>query len=597
MRLFLVLLLTIMSPFLLYCQSRDVTDSLKIFLSNLNSSQDSLKLQAYRKLIFHNPNSKEALLYVDSALILAKKLNNKLFIVQVEELKGMHHRLLGNKQKSLSLSIDALKVYTELNMPLEQAHIQLQVGEFFFEDEDYSSAIEYMSQSVCVFESSGKNYRTAKVYINLGEAYRLNNQLQESEYYSKKALKTAKKLNRRKEIIIAYATGNLGLVYGQQQNYDSALINLNVAISILEDLRDNYSVAIYKAERGVVLIKQGYGRQGESDLIDALAIAQSENIKKTIRDVSKALSDYYSSEKMYKEAFGYQKLFQIYQDSLVNAENIKKTEQIMSRYELDKRDLEIDNLQVENELSSARFNQVLIAVVLLTLLAIVLYVSYYYKKRANVTLKQKNNIIEQQIREKELLHQEVHHRVKNNLQLIGSIMGLQSKSSESEEVSVAIAASKSRVEAVTVIHESLFTENYKTQVNLKHYLERLVSNLTATYRDQLQEIILQVAPIDISADQAIPIGLIVNEAVCNTIKYRCVNMAKVTINLVTDDENYKLTIEDFGNLTPNGESYGDGFGSKLINILTKQLSAKLDVKHESEGSYIEMIIPKFIMVS
>lgn len=584
----LFLFLVCMSYSTIRGQSLAITDSLELIILGAEFKEnDSILFEIHRKLSFYHPQPVKALIHAQEALEISNRQKHALNKARALERVGMAQRMIGNKVAAFKASFRALSIYDSLDLKKRQAALQLQIGEQLVEDENYNDAIVQMEKSTFLFKELFDNYRLALAYINLAEAHRLNGNIEEAIKLNRKSIALNKSLNN--EIIEAYAKGNLGLCYKALNDAPSALENLDAAIIILMDLNDHYSVSVYKSERGDLLIGQGKLDEGEADLIKSLEMAKSEGLKKQTRDICALLSSHFSNKGQYNLALTYQKLFQVYQDSLVNVENVREVEQIKAGYELDKKKMQIEVINAKVVQKEKELLFTIISIALLAVLIVVTFIGYRNKKRSNRLLHQKNAVITEQITEKDLLHREIHHRVKNNLQLIGSIMGLQSRSAQNDQVSVAMSAGKLRVEAVGLIHQNLFTDEDKTDVDLKEYLTNLVGNLKATYNDQLARVELQSIDLQMDADKVIPIGLIVNEAVCNSVKYQGDHKPEIRITLSSENQLYTLEICDTNpEYTAEEKDNSTGFGTKLITTLARQLRAKLDVKYGDLGTRITL---------
>ena len=125
------------------------------------------------------------------------------------------------------------------------------------------------------------------------------------------------------------------------------------------------------------------------------------------------------------------------------------------------------------------------------------------------------------MKEKEVLLKEVHHRVKNNMQVISSLLDLQASRIEDPAVNEALKDSRSRVRAMAIIHESLYQSDNMSEINLKPYLRKLAANLFRTYNTSPANITLKIDAEDVllDIDQAIPCGLVLNELISNSLKY------------------------------------------------------------------------------
>ena len=195
------------------------------------------------------------------------------------------------------------------------------------------------------------------------------------------------------------------------------------------------------------------------------------------------------------------------------------------------------------------------------------------------TIAEKNKVINIALQEKDTLLKEIHHRVKNNLQVVSSLLSLQSNNISSTVVREALLDGQARVRSMALVHQRLYeTDNYKDIV-FNDYTGQLVQNLIATYRvDNKVEYTINSKEI-VDIDIAVPLGLIINEVVTNTLKYSEKDVLRLSINFNEKNTNhYKLVISDNA-LGFNLEEVKKRktLGLKLIEILVKQLEGNLDI--------------------
>jgi two-component sensor histidine kinase len=227
-------------------------------------------------------------------------------------------------------------------------------------------------------------------------------------------------------------------------------------------------------------------------------------------------------------------------------------------------------------------------VILLMLVIALLYNRYQIKQRSSRSISAKNEALQKLVIEKEWLVKEVHHRVKNNLQTIVSLLESQSRYLNDEALH-AILDSQNRVHAMSLIHQALYRRASDTSINLGNYLYDLVHHL----RDSLNghSIIhfrLDIAPIELDVSQAVPIGLIVNEAVTNSIKYAFRNTSnrRNEISIHAEqcaDRNIVLVIADNGAGLPHdfdARGKSSGLGLKLIRGLAEDIEATLTLESD-----------------
>ena len=189
------------------------------------------------------------------------------------------------------------------------------------------------------------------------------------------------------------------------------------------------------------------------------------------------------------------------------------------------------------------------------------------------------------LEEKEVLLKEIHHRVKNNLQVISSLLDLQSGNIQDEQFTEMFRDSRDRVRSMALVHESLYHSKDLAKIDFADYIQNLASNLFLSYRIHAGSIALKMRTDDVGlgVDIAIPCGLIVNELVSNALKYAFASGQKgeLEIDLHTD-ENHKitLTVSDDGVGFPEDVDFRNtsSLGLKLVNALVSQIGGTIDMQ-------------------
>ena len=197
------------------------------------------------------------------------------------------------------------------------------------------------------------------------------------------------------------------------------------------------------------------------------------------------------------------------------------------------------------------------------------------------------------LKEKEILLQEVHHRVKNNLQIINSILNLQKKFVKDENAITGLEEIQNRVSTMSIIHETLYQNTDVSSIGFPSYLTRIAGNIIQGYQSETQvELVTELEDIQAPLDQAIPCGLILNEWVSNAMKYAFPGREKGTITVALrcvlsvdhpDEEEIQIEVRDDGVGLPDGFDWGgrDSLGLYLVQALSEQLDGELSA--ESDG--------------
>ena len=163
-------------------------------------------------------------------------------------------------------------------------------------------------------------------------------------------------------------------------------------------------------------------------------------------------------------------------------------------------------------------------------------------------LKSDNEKILETLKEKETLIKETHHRIKNNLQLIISLLNLQTLQTDDKQIHFHLNESKNRIKSISLIHEKLHSSKSLSDVNIKEYLTELIQELVKTYNTYSVKIDLnlEIESLEINSKTAISIGLIVNELCTNSLKYAFINRTDGIISLCLNLENWYIAITAWG---------------------------------------------------
>jgi two-component sensor histidine kinase len=200
--------------------------------------------------------------------------------------------------------------------------------------------------------------------------------------------------------------------------------------------------------------------------------------------------------------------------------------------------------------------------------------------------------VEQKVREKETLIKEVHHRVKNNLQTVSSLLSLQARNMKDEEMKKMIKSSQNRVNSMAMVHEMLYMREDLSKIEYKSYVEELSDYLVRSIKgtDNRIKVAIDIIDINLGIDTAIPLGLLINEAITNSLKYGIKDNGEGEISIALkkgqEEKDYVLNIGD------NGDGYEESItpqtttslGLKLIYNLTRQLQGSILKDSSKKGT-------------
>lgn len=327
-------------------------------------------------------------------------------------------------------------------------------------------------------------------------------------------------------------------------------------------------------------------------------------------EIYQRLSDAYEESGNYKMALHYTHL-------LITLK--EKNDQLKYSKDLAELDEKYKNSMIEEEMRIANIEKaasdknaeekanllrytIFACIVFATLLIIAIVLAFQFnlaKKRIvqqSRDLEMKNIELDKAIKEKDFLFKELHHRVKNNIQLIISFMKLQYKYSASGNIETFIKEIESKMNAMSLVHEKLYVGNTHENIDLKDYLEDISGYIldSITNIENIPEVNITGESARINIDAAIPVGLIVNEVITNSIKHAGGGNREPEINLHLHSENNTLILQ----IGDNGVGFPQGFdpektaslGTKAILLLAKQIHANISWKNNN-GAQWELLIP------
>ena len=316
------------------------------------------------------------------------------------------------------------------------------------------------------------------------------------------------------------------------------------------------------------------------------------------------LSDLYEQQGRMDSALAHFKRMKVLQDSLLNEERIVQIAEMRERYESGRKDALLAENRAQLEQRTITIRAIAGGAVLLLIAAIFAFRAYRIKRKGEAELADKNAVISEQLKEKELLVREIHHRVKNNLQVVSSLLSIQGRGIADAAAKQAVNDSRLRVKSMALIHQDLYREGDLTGVRMKDYVEKLATGLITSY-GMTERVMLrsEMDDLDLDVDTAIPIGLILNELITNALKYAWPNgrQGVLTVTLGVQPGSGRaegaallLQVRDdgVGSTAKESSTESSGFGLNMIRTFAVKLNGDWSVDHD-EGTVARLLIRNF----
>jgi two-component sensor histidine kinase len=418
------------------------------------------------------------------------------------------------------------------------------VGNNYLALKEYKQALNYFNHSIAIGERYGFYNNLSDVYISLIDLNAYLNQFKEAEEAGVNAVKYAKLLENNFMIMRSW------LSIGKMQN-----------------LQGKFSSAIKSLEKSIEAATANFGDQYYlSQVYEALGRAYVGN-----HDYKRAYEAFEHYDSLKKEIF--------------TAEADQRISLIQTELDVAQKETTIQTQGTKIEQQKSYQTLIIVIACLLFILLSVLYITY--KKNEN-----KNKLLLIQNKEKEFLLKEIHHRVKNNLEIVSSILALQSEKMENKNAIDALQESQNRVQSMSMIHQKLYQGENLGTIEMKDYFINLGSYILDSFGAKKRITIKYVMEtLELDVDTAVPLGLIVNELLTNALKYAFPKNKTGTITIglkKKDKDTLQLEIADNGIGKKGKADNGTGFGTQLIALLTQQLSGTMTRKSK-DGTFVSFV--------
>ncbi len=639
------ILSVIICPSFLFGQNNELL--LKNELKNAKRDSTRARLSGLLAWEIKFSKPKEALRFANEEITLARKQKSSRLMANGFRVKALI--LVVDEQIIKGMSCyDSAIFYARKSKDLvmEASCFSLMAG-MYGDHGDFDKSIELYTKGYELAVKS-KNIKTiTELSNNLGDAYQLSGRNTKlAQFYFNIALKNS--LKTKNYDVSAMISSNLAMEYMINQQTEKANEQLNQTIVLMNRDKTNlyrYSATIHvvasiyfklgnlneakkyaltslqlidqlkmpdNSLRPLLVLTEIHVKNG--DLLNAkyyakilLKRAKEQNAKIYLRDANKALYEIARKSKEYEIALIHFESYKNWNDSIFKSDREKSIERVEIQSALAQNELEIkfktakrhsENLSLKKQNSSLRFRQVVIfsACILFGLLVTLLFFSNQKKKKTNKELEFEKKMVQQKVAENELLIHEIHHRVKNNLTMLKSLLYLQGKSSLEPETKRVLNECQARILSMSLVHQSLYEDDKMEGIDFCEFLESMFNELSVSFLPLGKDINFEVKGVKtkLGLVKGIPVALIINELVTNSLKYAFINAnsGEIKVEIKSKESTTIINYMDSGPGLLNGQmSDQGGFGFKLISILTRQLNASMNYEKTLKFSVFTLEIP------
>lgn len=516
----------------------------------------------------------------------AQKANSLFVNTYLHKQKGIIEQNRQNYGPATEAYQKALEGYRALDNKEMQVDILTRIEQVYFGQGEMELAQKYLLQALDILKKNPKlpSYLLGDCYNELANINGESGNPRKSLEYLEKAIAAYRKAGEDQSVYSSLLNSAISL--RKVGRLDESVARFKQVEKYgIEQNKDIYPLYVYVNLPKTLAEKKEYS---EALAVNKKALQLMET-KPELRDirVRKAVYDnfheIYAATNQYQLAYENLQLAQQAQDSLTNIEKKREMARLEAQFETRQKEQEIQVLDTKNQ---AQQRQLLIMVIALIGIGVAMALLYWQYTR----LKQSKAQVSEQAEQMKLLMKELHHRVKNNLAIVSSLLKLQSNRIEEESAARAVREGQQRVEAMSLIHQRLYQTDQLTTINMRDYIIDLTESLMLAYGYQPDkfDLRLNIDKQELDVDLAIPIGLIINELITNSFKhaYKAVENPMLSISLSMKEE---LTLE----LKDNGpgineelwKKTGGSFGKRLIRNLSEQTGGNFQITNNNGTFY------------
>ena len=529
------------------------------------------------------------------AQILAKKLNNKEQEGMLALREGAILYAQGDYIASIKAVFNASRLFSSINQLRKAAFAYLQVGTTYLYIDYYDKATNYYQMAAKSFLELGDSLGYHICQANLGlVALEKENYRKALEYFNKAHPKI---VASERPLSIGNSYRYLGISYQGLNQLDSANSKLRKALSI--DLKINYAIGITSdyISLAELAVESKEIKQAKVYIDSAHFYYPIGSDIELEADLYRMLASIYHRKKKYDSSSYYFTHYLALQDSLGKEQTLINAIAESESQELERARKELLVAQ-ESERIMAEENRkqqyllIVISIVLVISVFLVALIASINRKnkQLNLALSNKNKLIEYDLSVKESLINEIHHRVKNNLQVTSSILSIQASLSKDQKLKEALWETKNRMQNLIAVNESLDRGKAGEVKYFSHFLKKLTDEYVNNFKLKGEvDTHIELDDFILSAEEIIPAGILFGEIISNVFKHAIRGSKKQELRILLKKKQEKITliISDNGpgfpaNVNP---SDNESLGLLLINSMIEQLEAKVKLIQEKGVEY------------
>jgi two-component system, sensor histidine kinase PdtaS len=519
----------------------------------------------------------EARTYLLNALKTAKAIADKRTVSNIYDKLIYWYNIQGNTVEATKLMYESLRLNEAMGNITGIATATSMLARNAETLGNYEEALKFYKQSLEAIKAGDDKIEEASLHGYIANIYVETRKFQQAQGHYASALELAGIMKDAQLLGELYRSmGNMHRLWG---NYEEALKDCKLSEEKFKSVADRQNLAGLYAEMGMLYTGLKNYNLAKQSFAAAMEINKQLNSSMPMADYYSGIELLDSATGNWKDAYLHHKKYVAIKDSSFNKETLKKLVSSQMQYESEKKEPEIKAGQERKDLLAKEEikRQLDIRNASFAVLAAVLAFSIIALYQRNKLAREKKRS-DQLLQDKELLLREIHHRVKNNLEVVSSLLALQSAQIDDTQTKDAMQESQNRVQSIGIVHQKLYQGTNLGAIEMKDYFINLSESILDSFGAE-KRVTIECAmdKLDVDIDTAVPLGLIVNELLTNTLKYAFPQGQHGNVQIKLQKKAggiLQLEVSDNG-VGKSGVIKGTGFGGQLVSLLTQQLNGSM----------------------
>lgn len=506
----------------------------------------------------------------------------------------------GRLDDALNAAITSLEIIDEKNLPeTQKAKNLVDLARVYRANNQPKKSIDTYNKALSISKAN-KDYETSLVIqMNIGNVYLGMNQYKQALQYYNSGLKETGLCDCKARKSILWS--NIGFAHYHLNNAKALKYAANKAEAELINKSNLGLITDVEILKGASYQLSNNNVKAIYHLEKALKLAKANNFKEKLVMISSILSKSYVAAGKKNELDELLAETISTKDSLYNKDMAASMAEMEVRYETKLKEQKLEEANAQNALKEKYINDVEVRnrwLIVLFIIGVLLAItSFWLLLRSKKTEKEvaiKNTELAKLLDQKKLLLKEIHHRVKNNLQTVSSLLNLQTRASDNQVVRKAMVEGQTRLKSISLLHQKLYQHEQLTKIEMDDYINDLARYIIKNFNNLNKRIELKTNAKDVvlDLDTAIPLGLILNELITNSIKYSFAEVdegeIEISLKKLAEENNYELKVSDNGEGLPQNLDIETlpSMGLKLVKSLSRQIHGSFETLVDNKAHFI-----------